>query len=167
MTIQDLGSLGELVAAIATLGTLVYLALQIRQSSAAVHAATEQSIAQAWALALSVPAQNPENADVYGRGLENPDDLSEAERFHFVVMIQLLFNQYEQAYLSHMDGDFSERRWARVDNAIRFYVGRPGFLFWRREFAHLFTAEFAEYLERCIHEVQGRAAQQSVEPDVE
>ena len=34
MTIQDLGSLGELIAALATLVTLVYLATQIRQNTA-------------------------------------------------------------------------------------------------------------------------------------
>lgn len=33
MTIQDLGSLGELVAAIATVATLIYLAIQIRASN--------------------------------------------------------------------------------------------------------------------------------------
>ncbi len=33
MTIQDLGSLGELIAAVATVATLVYLALQIRQNT--------------------------------------------------------------------------------------------------------------------------------------
>ena len=33
MNIQDLGSLGEFIAAIATLGTLIYLAIQIRQNN--------------------------------------------------------------------------------------------------------------------------------------
>ena len=33
MSIQDLGSIGELIAAIATLGTLFSLAIQIRQGT--------------------------------------------------------------------------------------------------------------------------------------
>ena len=33
MTIQELGSIGELIGAIATVATLIYLALQIRQNS--------------------------------------------------------------------------------------------------------------------------------------
>ena len=33
MDIQDLGSIGELIAALATLATLVYLATQIRQNT--------------------------------------------------------------------------------------------------------------------------------------
>ena len=35
VTIQDLGSIGEFVAAIATVATLVYLAIQIRSNTAA------------------------------------------------------------------------------------------------------------------------------------
>jgi hypothetical protein len=41
MTIQDLGSIGELVAAIATVATLVYLALQIRQNTESVKLSAE------------------------------------------------------------------------------------------------------------------------------
>ena len=44
MNIQDLGSIGEFVAAIATIATLIYLALQIRQSSRSVDAATEDGV---------------------------------------------------------------------------------------------------------------------------
>jgi hypothetical protein len=35
VTIQDIGSIGELVAALATVATLAYLALQIRQNTTA------------------------------------------------------------------------------------------------------------------------------------
>jgi hypothetical protein len=35
MTIAELGSLGEFLAAIATIATLIYLALQLRQNTAA------------------------------------------------------------------------------------------------------------------------------------
>ena len=43
MTIEDLGSIGELVAAIATIATLFYLAVQIRQNTRTVEAAAFQS----------------------------------------------------------------------------------------------------------------------------
>ena len=44
MTIQDLGSIGELIAAIATVVTLAYLALQIRQNTISTRAATLQTV---------------------------------------------------------------------------------------------------------------------------
>jgi L-amino acid N-acyltransferase YncA len=75
MNLQDLGSIGEMLGAVAVLVSFVYLARQIRQGSKAVDAATEQSITQGWALALSIPAQSAQNSKVYGRGMENPADL--------------------------------------------------------------------------------------------
>ena len=36
MTIQDLGNIGELVAAVATFAALLYLALQLRENTQAV-----------------------------------------------------------------------------------------------------------------------------------
>ena len=43
MTLEDLGNVGEFTAAIATLVTLVYLALQIRQNTRSVRSAAYQS----------------------------------------------------------------------------------------------------------------------------
>ena len=48
MTLQDLGSIGEFVAAIATLATLVYLALQIRQNTREAQAASRNSVSQSF-----------------------------------------------------------------------------------------------------------------------
>ncbi len=45
MTLQDLGNIGEFVAAIATLITLIYLAAQIRQNTRAVRSASLDSVA--------------------------------------------------------------------------------------------------------------------------
>ena len=44
MTIEALGSIGELVAAIATIATLFYLATQIRHSSEATRGASQQAL---------------------------------------------------------------------------------------------------------------------------
>ncbi len=44
VTIQDLGSLGELIAAIATVATLIYLAFQIRANTRSVRASSFQEL---------------------------------------------------------------------------------------------------------------------------
>jgi hypothetical protein len=42
MTIQDLGSLGELIAAVATVATLVYLSIQLKRNTRAQRSQTFQ-----------------------------------------------------------------------------------------------------------------------------
>ncbi len=44
MTIQDFGALGELVAAVAVVITLVYLTIQVRQGNNLARAQTRQSM---------------------------------------------------------------------------------------------------------------------------
>ena len=44
MTIQDFGALGELVAAVAVVITLVYLTIQVRQGNTLARAQTRQSM---------------------------------------------------------------------------------------------------------------------------
>jgi len=44
MSFQDLGSLGEFIAAIATVATLVYLAISIRHNSKTVAASVKQEL---------------------------------------------------------------------------------------------------------------------------
>jgi hypothetical protein len=46
VTIQDLGSIGEFVAAIATVATLAYLALGIRQNTESVRLSTELELSK-------------------------------------------------------------------------------------------------------------------------
>jgi hypothetical protein len=44
LTLQDLGSLGELIGGIAVVASLIYLALQIRQNTRSTHASMAQSV---------------------------------------------------------------------------------------------------------------------------
>ena len=59
MNIQDLGSAGEFIAAIATLATLVYLASQIRQSTKVAKAQLTKDLFLASRAALMDIAKHP------------------------------------------------------------------------------------------------------------
>ena len=60
MTIQDWGAIGELVGAFAVLATLIYLSLQIKQSSKTQRAQTHQQMSSDRATNLRLIIENPE-----------------------------------------------------------------------------------------------------------
>ncbi len=73
VTIQDLGSLGELIAAVATVATLVYLALQIRQNTRTLRHAAERAVledANSWRTNL---IRDHGVAELYRKGLLDPN----------------------------------------------------------------------------------------------
>ena len=65
MTLQDLGSLGEFIGAIAVVISLVYLAAQIRQNTRALHSSSyAQSAEQLWLVNLAI-AQDRDLARIW------------------------------------------------------------------------------------------------------
>jgi hypothetical protein len=91
MTIGDIGSLSELVGAIATVGTLIYVALQIRENTSwSKRQALESGIDRiiSWQARLT---ENPEIMDVYLNGKEGYESFDEASRYRLnFIMIEIL-----------------------------------------------------------------------------
>ena len=70
MTLQDLGSIGEFVAAIATIATLAYLALQIRQNTRTLRVNSHQEAGESWASLNYAIANHSDFADIFVRSLD-------------------------------------------------------------------------------------------------
>lgn len=105
MTIQDLGSLGELIAAVATIATLGYLAIQIRQNTTSVRAASRFDVASGWR-AHNRQMLDPAVNRAYVKGLHAYPDMPYDERNQFgnligdhSVFFQGAFALYEEGQL--------------------------------------------------------------------
>jgi hypothetical protein len=102
VTIQDLGSLGELIAAVATVATLVYLAVQIRQNTKSVRASSRLDVASGWR-AHNRQMLDPAVNRAYQQGLRRYPDMPYADRSIFInlfndhaVFFQGAFALYEE-----------------------------------------------------------------------
>ncbi len=141
MTLQDLGSIGEFVAAIATLVTLVYLAVQIRQNTSALGHAEGRAILEdgnTWRAKL---IQDPEIAEIYRKGLLDPGALDPIERLRFRMLLDALFVTWLYGFrageITGYDGD----------SHVRGTLARPGGAqFWADQKAN-FDPEFIQYID--------------------
>jgi hypothetical protein len=87
MTIENLGNIGEFVAAIATLITLAYLAVQIRQNTRAVRAASHHSVTDSFNHINAIIGTDPAAARIFRLGLEGLENLDEDEQFSFAFLM--------------------------------------------------------------------------------
>jgi hypothetical protein len=76
MTVQDLGSIGELVAAVATVATLAYLAIQIRANAHGMKVESIRSANRDGMASSLLLADNAELADIFYRGLADLGSLT-------------------------------------------------------------------------------------------
>ena len=126
MTIQELGSLGELIAAIATVITLAYLALQIRQSAkvtgqSAVHSSIESGLAVRLEL-----VREPEVAALYLKGLADHQSLSREDLLRFNMLIQSIFENLREAFEHYRRGDIDEANWKSQATIVGWILPQPG-----------------------------------------
>ena len=156
MTIQDLGSLGELIAAIATVITLAYLALQIRQNTKSVRGSTAQSLMNLDVNSYALLAQH---ASIYRRGSSNIADLDADEKAVFEHLVSAVMSQTFSAFAQYQGGLIPESYWATyIFEWKNYYLNQPGFQSVWAEFRNTFPEDFCQ----CLDEIDKTAEGSSV-----
>jgi hypothetical protein len=88
MTIQQLGSLGEFIAAIATLATLVYLAVQIRRNTAVARATMIHQTNSDGMREFELVAQNADLAAIYDKGMRG-ESLTGTDLVRYIAIVEM------------------------------------------------------------------------------
>ena len=151
MTIEDLGNLGDLIAAIATVATLIYLAQQIRRNSKSVEGASAQAILE---LEITTFALKAQYANVYRRGCANILDLDDDERVVFEQVVASEMSLFNSAFIQVqnglMDDDASfDREWKRV------YLKQSGFQVIWSEIKTFYPSDFCQHLDDVQKTLEG------------
>lgn len=94
MNWEAAGAIGEVIGAIAVVGTLIYLALQIRNQNAATNLQIQESVLSGFDEPNALIAGDLARAELFNRGLSDPDSLSDDEATQFSALFRLFMNQY-------------------------------------------------------------------------
>jgi hypothetical protein len=153
MTLQDWGSIGEVVGAVAVVVTLIYLAKQIKQNTHAMEEGRRLALAQTYQMRadalqqMLVTAANSEIGTIIFKLTEDgyPEDVTALERISAEERVRFrmwqiaqhthwdnLHFQYQQGFLDeeYFNDSFRERtvRLAPVWRALHITGGRRSFL---------------------------------------
>ena len=150
VTIQELGSIGELIAAIATIATLVYLALQIKGSAASVRAEGRRAFDTDLNEAIRQIGGDPEVAQLFMLGLGRPNELDPAQMFRFHLFMSHFFSQQDTAWKEVRLGTISQYELSESINRSRPFLESPGGRAWWQANSRIFSAEFRRYFESAV-----------------
>ncbi len=151
VTIQDLGSIGELVAAIATIATLAYLAIQIRSSTLVSKSEANRASRVEATANVRLIAGDEDLARILLAGIADPESLGPADalRFRFLLglFIGLFIGPISQAYREWHLGIAEEAEVIDRLQISRSILQTPGGKwYWRQQSAD-YDPEFRQYLE--------------------
>lgn len=126
MSLEDFYYVSQIIASTAVFASLVYLALQTRQTSrnqqAQMHALRLQTIN-----ALIMKMGDPSFSGTCQLGLAAEPGMSatQAREFYFFVF-SMLYGMQEQ-FLEHKEGMIDASRWQATRDVFRYYLSMPGF----------------------------------------
>ena len=160
MSLQDLGNIGEFLAAVAVLVSLVYLAVQIRQNTRSVRMASQHAICTSLHELSQAMVYEPSLPELLRVGGLDLNSLGDDDRMRFETIVSWLFRMYEEIYTYHQQGHIESNFWtARSENMLA-YISIPGVRQWwdtlqltfPRTGAEQFSQEFREYMAKKLGE---------------
>ncbi len=126
MNWDALGAIAEAAGAIGVVGSLAYLALQIRNNTQGLRSGAVQSITDRTVeLALTL-ATDATISEILDRGYTAFDSLSEDEQRRFRQVIHAQMQNYEAAYYHYRSGFLDVSQWLPMQRRLEYAFGRPG-----------------------------------------
>ena len=147
MPIQELGSIGELIAAVATIFTLVYLAFQINQNTRAVKASMlEVTGSRSMELATFV-ASDPELTRIVTTAMTHDPELEEADKRRLQLVFIAAMRSYELTVAHEASKYLDPTEYSGFGSNLRGWVSASYFSDWW-ENAHVIFSEALQDLVR-------------------
>ena len=147
MTLQDLGNLGEFLGSIGVIGSLVYLAMQIRQNTRSVRSAAYQAAVASSVDTAARFATSEALSDAFWKGFRDYETLEGPERLRFGAYAYGLFRSYENLFYQHAQGTIESNLWVGFHNMLLRDLKMPGLVAWWDSQRNVFSPEFQNYVD--------------------
>ncbi|MGB5211621.1 MAG: hypothetical protein WBP60_13965 [Gammaproteobacteria bacterium] len=94
MNWEAVSAISEVIGVLLVVVSLAYLAIQVRQSNEMALAESERELLENWANAVAGLTKDDRTTDIFLRGLDDFESLSNLEKTRFSVIVQRLINTY-------------------------------------------------------------------------
>jgi len=153
MSLSDLASVGSLVSGVAVLVSLVYLALQVRQTEKNQRAQISQGVIDRTS-DMNMWVIDSQMLDVFLKARNQQTDLSEKEIFHLSIIFRVLLSNSQDAYVQHSAGLIDQLTFDQTMTTLKYWLGNPIFrAIWKSQNTILASTEWAAYIEKLLKEM--------------
>lgn len=126
MNWEAISAVGQLVGALAVLITLIYLAIQMKQNTAAVATSTYESTMTGFNDINVIIASTPALASLLDRGCMSTDQLTEVETVQFNFILRCYANQWWKLFKLYERGSLARSEWSIFAKEAAQFFEQPG-----------------------------------------
>ena len=150
MTIQDLGSIGELTAAVATIATLIYLARQLRSNTEAVRGEARRGQMESSAAANLTIASDPQIAALFNAGIRDFKGLPPEQSTQFTFLIASMIGSWQVSHEEFASGLTDKETLEDVTIGYLPIIRAPGTRQWWAAYRTRYNASFRDYVDERL-----------------
>jgi hypothetical protein len=129
---EIVGSTGEWAGAIAVVTTLFYLARQIRQQNKIAEYSAWKDLMGDFNEFNRMFLEDTSRGEIYSKGLNNPDDLSDQEVAVFNGIFRIGYNNILNLWKAYSTGNLPKSDWEGIGSWFAYEVTTPGGRKWRQ-----------------------------------
>jgi hypothetical protein len=163
MSLSDLASVGSFVSGFAVLASLIYLALQVRQTKRNQQISIRHSRASR-IVEMERALADPAVADAWLHGSEAPEELTPMELSQFIHLCRALLFHFEDSFYQREEGLLNDDAFETVIAGARLLARSPG---WRTAWRFArpnFGGRFRDFMDGVV---AGTAGQPRVDLSLE
>ena len=147
------GAIAETVGVVAVVISLVYVAMQIKQSTEEAITARTQNLIEANSQANAMVAADDDLANIIMSGLFNYGELPPAQQLRFGAYMFALFANYDFAYHQYLAGKIEPVFWANMEYEMPVFINLPGAREWWDRDKVRFSEAFAKFMDERMTEL--------------
>jgi len=126
MTLNDIYLISQVLAVIALIPSVIYLAIQVRQNTLQARASAAYQFLEASGSINAIPMANQAMASVVQRGIEDMSVLDPDERLQFTLFCGQHFTTHNTMYELYCNKTLSKSQWHPVKKDILTLLATPG-----------------------------------------
>lgn len=147
LTLEQAYYIGELIATVAVITSLIYVAIQIRQNTSIIKLNAAQNLSHELREALSLLVSDSELSDIHLRAMHDIKDLVPREKFRFYMFLNNVFRVYESAYYQNAQGAVDRAVWIGMLGNMNATKAMSGYRAFWNDRKSIFNEEFQEFYE--------------------
>ena len=150
LRLQEIASIAEIIGAIAIVVSLIYVGVQVSDSTRAVRSATATETFAAISSWYAEVGTNSEATKIMPDAMNDPESLSREEALQFVYMLHGLMTEYQTAYYLSEEQTLDVQLQESLVNTLLGVREQPGFqMYWRQRRA-LFEPSFRTFVDDLL-----------------
>jgi hypothetical protein len=150
MNWEMLSAIGQMVAAIGVIPSLIYLAVQIREQNKERRRAGINILTAQWSELVKTAQESRDFAEVFLKGMLSFHDLDGPDKLRVSAFFTRFTRNCEGMFIYYRDGALDKSLWDGVERTMSDYFAYPGAKEWWATRKHWLTDEFRAVVEAII-----------------